>query len=131
MVGLSQSARKIDTKESLAKIIGTLMSARTYAHLCHLKTPIFAAHKALDGFYTDIVGLTDSFAECSQGLHGKLDIPFVNMTGNIKDPLSGLNAYLRELDSLAEGCNNKALENIYQEIQALFYKTQYLLAELS
>jgi DNA-binding ferritin-like protein len=131
MAGLAGSNVKVGAKEDLAKMIGTMMSARTFAHLAHLKTPSFAAHKALDGFYTDIVELMDSFAEASQGLHGKLDIPFVNLLGNVKDPISGLDAYLKQLDSLSKGCENKALENIYQEVQSLFYKTQYLLAELS
>lgn len=116
--------------EAVAKIVGMLFMARTAAHMAHLQTASFAKHKALNEFYDEIVDLADSFAETSQGLFGKLDIPYVNIMGNIKDPIGMLQSQLKTMDKVAEVCEHKALENIYQEIQALYLKTLYLLTEL-
>lgn len=131
MAGLAQMNVKKSGKEEITKLIGLLMSVRTASHLAHLKTSSYATHVALNGFYDEVLDLTDTFAENAQGLYGKLDIPFVNMIGNANDPIGMLSSYLKQMDVLAESCSNRVLESIYQEIQSLFYKTQYLLTELS
>jgi hypothetical protein len=56
--------------EPLGKFLGTLMSSRTQAHIFHLQTPSFAAHKALDDYYSQITDLIDSYAEMAQGRYG-------------------------------------------------------------
>lgn len=56
--------------EQIAKFLGTLMSSRTQAHIFHLQTPSFAAHKALDDYYSQITDLIDSYAEMAQGRYG-------------------------------------------------------------
>jgi len=56
--------------EQLGKFLGTLMSSRTQAHVFHLQTQSFAAHKALDDYYSGIVDLIDSYAELAQGRYG-------------------------------------------------------------
>ena len=130
MAGLAEKEVGTSGKAELGKLVGVLFTARTMSHMAHLKTASFAKHKALNEFYDDIVDLTDEIAEVAQGVYGILDIPFVAMIGNINDPIGMLQAQLKQLDKLAMGCENKALENIYQEIQALYYKTIYLLSKL-
>jgi hypothetical protein len=56
--------------EEIAKFLGTLMSSRTQAHIFHLQTPSYAAHKALNSYYDDIVDLIDAYAEAAQGRYG-------------------------------------------------------------
>lgn len=56
--------------EELAKFLGTLMSSRNQAHIFHLQTPSFAAHKALEDYYDGIIDLIDSYAEMAQGRYG-------------------------------------------------------------
>lgn len=53
-----------------AKFLSTLFGSRTQAHIFHLQTESFAAHKALNEYYDEIVDLVDSYAETCQGRHG-------------------------------------------------------------
>jgi hypothetical protein len=55
---------------SVAKFISTLFGSRTQAHIFHLQTTSYAAHKALNSYYDDIVDLADSYAEAFQGRYG-------------------------------------------------------------
>ena len=56
--------------EQFGKFLGTLMSSRTQAHIFHLQTSSYAAHKALNEYYDGIVDLIDSYAEMAQGRYG-------------------------------------------------------------
>ena len=53
-----------------ASLIALCFKARTLTHFAHLQTQSFAEHKALEQFYTDIISLTDKFAEIYQGRFG-------------------------------------------------------------
>lgn len=56
--------------EEIANFLSTLMASRNQAHIFHLQTPSFAAHKALNEYYDDIVDLIDKYAEEAQGRYG-------------------------------------------------------------
>jgi hypothetical protein len=56
--------------EPIAKFLSTLLASRNQAHIFHLQTTSFAAHKALDTYYNDIVDLIDTYAEMAQGRYG-------------------------------------------------------------
>jgi hypothetical protein len=58
--------------EPYGLFIGTLMQSRNQAHIFHLQTPSFAAHKALRNYYEDIVELIDGLVESYQGRYGIL-----------------------------------------------------------
>lgn len=105
--------------------------SRTYAHMAHLKTGSFAKHKALNEFYDGVVDLADSLAEASQGLFGRLDIPFVNMVDSVTEPIKGIESQGAKIKQLGSTCSEPYLGNILQEIEALYRKTLYLLKELS
>lgn len=117
-------------KENLAKVIGILFMSRTYAHMAHLKTESSAAHKALDDFYSDLPDLADKLAEVTQGSLGILDIPVVQQSGDVNQPLEGLKQHLIEMEQLMKEVNVGYIVNIFEEIQAhyvaTFYKLQFL-----
>lgn len=117
-------------KEDLGTIIGILFMSRTYSHIAHLKTGSYAKHKALNKFYDSVVDMADSLAEASQGLYGKLDIPYLNMIGKIDDPIGGITSQLKAIEKLIGNIDEEYLKNILQEIQALYRKTLYLLVNL-
>ena len=129
MAGLAGKGK--DCSVDIAKAVGIMFMSRTYAHMAHLKTPSYSSHKALNKFYDDIVGLCDDLAEGSQGLYGKLDIPFVNISGNVNDPVSALSTHLKQLETTMMGCDEDWIMNIFQEIQKLYRSTLYKLKELS
>lgn len=114
----------------IAKMIGVLFMSRTYAHMAHLKTASFAKHKALNEFYDGIVGLADALAEGSQGKWGKLDIPFMDMKGDVNDPIAAISAHAVMVENLSKKCDTPWIDNIVQEIQALYFSTLYKLREL-
>lgn len=128
--GLSSKGMK-NCGPDIAKTIGILFLSRTMAHMAHLKTTGYATHKALNEFYDDVVGLADDLAEAAQGQYGILDIPFINMSGSVKDPIGMLQGHLKQLESAMSSCDEDYLMNIFQEIQRLYRGTLYKLINLS
>ena len=120
-------------KDILAKIIGFLFMSRTAAHMSHLQVTgpaSFARHKALNEFYDEIVDMTDSLAETAQGKFGILDIPYMDLKGDVSDPIGLMETHLTMVENLGKKCENRALQNIFDEIVALYMKTLYLLKNL-
>ena len=133
MAGLAKMVTECEMgscKEDLGTIIGILLMSRTYSHIAHLKTGSYAKHKALNEFYDSVVDMADSLAEASQGLYGKLDIPYLNMIGKIDDPIGGITSQLKAIEKLIGNIDEEYLKSILQEIQALYRKTLYLLVNL-
>lgn len=116
---------------SAPEMIAKLMSARTAAHMAHLKTNSFAAHKALEGFYDEIVDLVDSFAETYQGIFGLIkDYPDVGLpAGNPVEWINGLRQWLKK-DREASCKGESPLQNIHDEIMGLCAHTVYKLKYL-
>ena len=71
--------------------------ARTNAHVLHLQTRSYAAHKALNEFYDEIVDLADSFAEAYTGSYGLIEFPDVPY-----EPHTDALKLLDEMDEVAE-----------------------------
>lgn len=128
--GLASKVSGMDKKVEIAKFIGVLMMSRTAAHLMHLKTGSYAEHKALNDLYDGIVELLDSFAEAAQGEFGKLNIPYINMIGNVDSPSKAVASHLKTLEKLGEVCSHGYLKGIVDEIVALYRSTLYKLNEL-
>ena len=116
--------------EPIAKIIGIMFMSRTYAHMAHLKTSSYAKHMALDEFYTNIVDKIDMIAEAAQGKMGKLDIPFIDMKGEVEDPISGLEMQLMMIENASKRISESYLTAILDEIHGCYYRTLYRLKEL-
>ena len=59
--------------DGIGLFLGTLMQSRNQAHIYHLQVQgmgSYAAHKALNNYYEEIVDLVDSIAESYQGRYG-------------------------------------------------------------
>ena len=114
--------------------VGTLFLAREVAHSAHLNSRSYAKHKALQKFYENIVDLADTFAETYQGRHGligPISLQSVKKQGNITEFLAD---QLAEIEKCRfEVCDEKdtALQNIIDEIVALYLQTLYKLRFLS
>ena len=114
---------------SASELVYRCFHARTNAHILHLSTRSYAAHKALNEFYDEIVDLTDAFAEAYQGDYGL--IPFTTLKYSFQsEPL----AMLDELSEWIGANRDKVcdeddtyLQNIIDEIVALIRGTQYKL----
>ena len=117
-----------------ADFVGHLFLARDVAHSVHLNTRSYAKHKALGSFYDDIVDLADDFAEAYQGRHGligPISLMSAKKNGNIieflEDSLSEIEANRYKV------CEEKdsAIQNIIDEIVALYLSTLYKLKHLA
>lgn len=120
---------------SVGKYIGLLMSSRTQAHVFHLTTKSYAAHKALQNYYEEIVPLLDSYAETYMG---RLNNNNKKLTGlgpsvnrRILSDAKYAHKYFVRLAITLKKIKlprNPYLENIRQEIDALVRQTIYMLS---
>lgn len=119
---------------SCADFIGTLFLARDVAHSVHLNTRSFAKHKALKGFYEGVVDLADTLAEAYQGRHGligPISLMSAKKTNNILEFLEGQLADIEEMRYKVVDKSDTALQNIMDEIVALYLSTIYKLKFLA
>jgi hypothetical protein len=130
MAGLAEKNMK-NCGPDIAKAIGIMFMSRTASHISHLKTKSYAEHVALNEFYDAIVDLADSLIEAAQGQYGILDVPFVNLSGNVNDPIGMLQGHLKQLEATMAGCDEDYLMNIFQETQKQYRSTLYKLTNLS
>lgn len=120
----------------IEKYLGALFLSRDVAHREHLKTKSYAQHKALGHFYEDIVDLVDSLAETYQGRHGIIEnIPIFNELkggnkGSAADKLKTILDYIEAERYNAVDKEETAMQNIIDEIVALFLTTLYKLNNL-
>lgn len=114
----------------IGELIMACFHARTAAHVLHLKTRSYAAHKALNEFYDEIVDLTDGLAEAYQGEYGLIDSYPAKYTA-YTDALQLLEDLRTKVDECQKsGCWSKTdthLNNICDEIRQLIASTQYKL----
>lgn len=130
MAGLAQEKMK-NCGPDIAKAIGIMFLSRTMSHMAHLKTKSYATHIALNEFYDGIIDLADTLIEAAQGQYGILDVPFVNASGNVNDPIGMLQGHLKQLETTMSMVDEDYLMNIFQETQSLYRSTLYKLVNLS
>ena len=114
------------------ELILSCFHARTVAHLLHLTTRSYAAHKALNEFYDALPDLVDSLAEAYQGDYGLIETYPPRYTP-VDDPLelvTGLAGWIEK--NRYECCDgdDTYLQNVVDEILALCRSTQYKLKVL-
>jgi hypothetical protein len=112
-----------------AKFISTLMSSRTQAHIYHLQTTSYAAHKALQEYYEEIVDLIDEYVEAYQGKHGIISgytgVPTYREDDNFVTYFEGLRVYVeRAREGLPQ---DDELLNVLDDIATLINTTIYKL----
>lgn len=119
---------------SCAEFIGCMFLARDVAHSVHLNTRSFAKHKALGGFYDDVIDLADKFAEAYQGRHGligPISLHSARKTSNIVEFLEDSLKEIEEMRYKVCDKSDTALQNIIDEIVELYLTTLYKLKFLA
>ena len=116
----------------IGQFIAVLFLARELAHREHLRTKSYAHHMALAGFYEEVLELTDSLAESYQGRNGIVDIPLMDneFPGEIVVSMKAQLAWLEKNRDTAVGKDERALQNIVDEIVGLYLSTLYKLINL-
>lgn len=114
--------------------VGVLFLARDVTHSVHLNTRSYAKHKALQKFYEGIVDLADTFAEAYQGRHGLIGGITLQTAKKTANVVEFLQDQLDEIESVRDKVvdkNDTALQNIIDEIVALYLSTLYKLRFLA
>ena len=115
----------------MGQFVSTLLASRTQAHIFHLQTPSFAAHKALNDYYDEIVGVTDGLVESYQGKYG-----IITGYGNIAlqeyQSCEAIIVFFETLCMYVEKsrqliCQDSYIQNQIDEIVALIKSTIYKL----
>lgn len=109
------------------QLISKVFATRNCAHLNHWSTGSYAEHQALGDFYDGIVDLIDTFVECYQGNFGRIGA--VKLSDHKGDVLKCLEDDAVWISANTDAITGEveALENILQEITALYLKTIYKL----
>jgi hypothetical protein len=118
----------------ISQFISSLMSARTQAHIYHLQTPSFAAHKALNKFYDKIVDTIDGLVESYQGKYGIVS-GYSNVVLQEYQSCDGIIMYFTTLVTFIEKtrgmiCQDSYIQNQVDELIALIYSLLYKLKYL-
>ena len=119
---------------SCAEFIGCMFLARDVAHSVHLNTRSFAKHKALGGFYDNVIDLADKFAEAYQGRHGLIGPISLHSARKTSNIVEFLEDNLKEIEDMRYKVCDKsdsALQNIIDEIVELYLTTLYKLKFLA
>ena len=120
----------------MASFVSTLFASRTQAHIFHLQVKgpgAYAAHKALNEYYDDIIGIVDGLIESFQGRYGiitgyKGDGVIIEDTSKIIQYFEALCMYVeKNRGSLPQ---DSYLQNQVDEIVALIESTKYKLVNL-
>ena len=119
---------KENPMNSPLKFIGRLFELRDTAHVEHLKTRSFAAHKALNEFYDEILDLADGFVESYQGKYGIIKIEIKPTQPD--NFLTYLEEFAKYVESSREVFKDEWLKNQVDEISSLAYSTIYKLTYL-
>jgi hypothetical protein len=117
--------------DQFPSFISMLMASRSQAHVYHLLTTSFAAHKALQDYYEGIVDLIDGLAESYQGRYGIIR-GYKNISIKEDDDFVG---YFENLSKYVDTIRQQLpkdtyLENQYDEVTALIESTKYKLKHL-
>jgi hypothetical protein len=114
--------------------VGLLFLGRDVAHSVHLNTRSFSKHMALNTFYEEIVDLADGFTEAYQGrngLIGPITLMTAKKTTNIIEFLQDQLAEIEKVRYDVVDKSDTALQNLIDEIVALYLSTLYKLRFLA
>ena len=119
---------------SCGDLIGHLFLARDVTHSVHLNTRSYAKHKALGKFYENVIGLADDLAESYQGRHGLIGPITLHSAKKTTNVIEFLEDSLKDVEELRYKVCEKdetAIQNIIDEIVALYLSTLYKLKFLA
>jgi hypothetical protein len=117
----------------IEKLIDRVFLTRGYTHLAHWKTHSYAEHVALGDFYDEIVDGLDKLVEAFQGIFGIVDDICLSGGDCPKDIVKHLSEELTWINNNSTEITNDiaTLDNILQELQAMYMKVLYKLKNLN
>ena len=116
----------------IEQLIARVFAARNATHIAHWKTKSFSEHMALGDFYDGVIDTVDKLVECYQGNFGLIGVVPQNGGVVMGDTLKALEQDVVWIANNREKICGEvdALENIVDELTALYLKTIYKLKHL-
>jgi hypothetical protein len=113
-----------------AQFIMLMFHSRTLAHMQHLQTRSFAAHKALNEYYDGIIDLVDAFAEEYQGHYGIIE-GYPTTFHVTKDSVEMLEVLREWVEKNRKDITDKSslqnqIDTIVELISSTLYKLKFL-----
>jgi DNA-binding ferritin-like protein len=138
---VDQEVNSDDTEpksKGLTKLASYFFHSRTQTHVFHLRLKgagSYAAHKALQGYYKEIVGLVDGLVESHQGKYGLIEFEDVTSIDNNASIDNIINYFEKLATDLEEMRTDKSLQDSWMQNQIdnvaeLIYSTKYKLVNL-
>ena len=123
----------------MEELASLFFHSRTQAHVYHLgvKGPgSYAAHKALNEYYDEIVDIIDSLVESYQGKNGLIqfqDVEGIDTNCEINNIIKYYIKLIAALDKLRKGENlqDSWIQNQLDNVEELLYSTKYKLENLA
>lgn len=118
----------------IEELIQKVFCTRNCAHVAHWQTKSYAQHKALGNFYEEVIDALDKLVEAHMGAAGAVVSSFeIPATKPVKNILTHLSDEANWINEHREHIASEipALENIVDEITAVYLKTIYKLKQLS
>jgi DNA-binding ferritin-like protein len=115
--------------DPVMQFVMCLLHSVTNAHILHLSTTSYAAHKALENFYTEIGDHVDDFVEAFQGKYGLLT-DYKADYALPQEPVTYLTYLKDEVATLRKEPQfpqDSELQNITDEVAQLIDSTLYKL----
>lgn len=118
----------VGSGDKITTVFAKLFEARDFAHYAHLRTQSYAEHKALGGFYEDVIDLADKLYETYAGQYGqvKFDSGAAAKEGDVVKYFENLAKMMSDAHSMLDE-KDTHLHNILDEITGLIYQTTYKL----
>ena len=122
-----------ETKKGCEVMISKLFHSRTQSHVFHLQTNSHSEHKALEGYYNEIVDLIDGITESYQGKYGIIkgyetyDIIDYNDNLQVVEYFRNLEGDVQNLRKFfKESYLQNEIDNVEKLINTTVYKLKYL-----
>lgn len=112
------------------ELAALLVMSSDFGRKAHLRTRSYSAHVALNGFYDELISLTDSLIEAYQGRHGIITIPDCVSESPGADTIQVLRKHLAIIEEVRYQAVPQAdapLQSIMDTICVLYLSTLYKL----
>lgn len=117
--------------KKIADLVFELLHSSTKTHIAHLVTTSYAAHKAMNSFYDDVIDLADDVAEQYQGAVEKIlsypesmELPPLKTTEQVISYLRTLHSRITDIQ---KECSYSEISNTLDEVKSLINSTKYKL----
>ena len=128
---VNESVNEAVENMDFTSFVSRLLASQTQAHIFHLQTDSFAAHKALQKYYEGIDGLTDSLVESYQGKYGLiknyLTVPVIEYMSTDQVVLYFTDLRTSVENSRTNLTDDSSIQNLIDEVLTLINSTLYLL----